>query len=77
MHFFDSDLTSDWSIGYAFYLNEINENKLNYIQNMVVEHPKSPVYKGNIICKLIEHGHIPLTKQSFIETRHGKKSKKK
>nr|WP_082187202.1 arylamine N-acetyltransferase [Bacillus cereus] len=49
---------------------------MNAIQNMVIEHPKSPVNKGNIICKLIEHGHIALTKQSFTETRHGKKTKK-
>ena len=67
-HFFDSDLSNTWSIGYAFYLNAI--------QNMVIEHPESPVNKANIICKLIEHGHIALTKQSFTETRHGKKIKK-
>ncbi|MBT2576919.1 arylamine N-acetyltransferase [Bacillus sp. ISL-8] len=75
-HFLDSDLTDTWSIGYAFNLKEINEKKVNDIQNMVIEHPKSPVNKGNIICKLIEHGHIALTKKSFTETRHGKKSKK-
>ncbi|MEH7189666.1 arylamine N-acetyltransferase family protein [Bacillus toyonensis] len=75
-HFFDSDLTDTWSIGYAFYLNAINEKKVNAIQNMVIEHPESPVNKGNIICKLIEHGHIALTKQSFTETRYGKKTKK-
>lgn len=75
-HFLDSDLTDTWSIGYAFYLNTINEKKVNAIQNMVIEHPESPVNKGNIICKLIECGHIALTKQSFTETIHGKKSKK-
>ncbi|PFV43123.1 arylamine N-acetyltransferase family protein [Bacillus thuringiensis] len=75
-HFFDSDLSDTWSIGYAFYLNAINEKKVNAIQNMVIEHPESPVNKANIICKLIEHGHIALTKQSFTETRHGKKIKK-
>ncbi|MEF8684107.1 arylamine N-acetyltransferase family protein [Bacillus cereus] len=75
-HFFDSDLTDTWSIGYAFYLKAINEKKVNAIQNMVIEHPESPVNKANIICKLIEHGHIALTKQSFTETRHGKKIKK-
>jgi len=75
-HFLDSDLTDTWSIGYAFYLNEINEKKVNAIQNMVIEHPESPVNKGNIICELIENGHIALTKQSFTETRYGKKSKK-
>ncbi|MGX5373575.1 arylamine N-acetyltransferase family protein [Bacillus cereus] len=75
-HFLDSDLTDNWSIGYAFYLNAINEKKVSAIQNMVIEHPESPVNKGNIICKLIEQGHISLTKQTFTETRHGKKSKK-
>lgn len=43
---------------------------------MVIEHPESPVNKGNITCKLIDNGHIALTKQSFTETRYGKKSKK-
>ncbi len=49
---------------------------MSAIQNMVIEHPESPVNKGNIICKLIENGHIALTKQSFTKTRYGKKSKK-
>ncbi|WP_044796663.1 arylamine N-acetyltransferase family protein [Bacillus cereus] len=75
-HFLDSDLTDTWSIGYAFYLNNIDEKKVNDIQNMVINHPESPVNKGIIICKLIEHGHIALTKQSFTETQHGNKSKK-
>lgn len=45
-HFIDSDLTDTWSMGYAFYLNTINEKKVNSIQNMVIEHPESPVNKG-------------------------------
>ncbi|EEM92943.1 arylamine N-acetyltransferase [Bacillus thuringiensis] len=75
-HFLDTDLTDTWSIGYAFYLNAFDEKKVNDIQNMVIEHPESPLNKGSINCKLIEHWHIVLTKQSFTETRHGKKSKK-
>lgn len=35
-HFLDSDLTDTWSIGYTFYLNAINDKKVNYIQNMVI-----------------------------------------
>ncbi|MRA76084.1 arylamine N-acetyltransferase, partial [Bacillus thuringiensis] len=72
----DSDLTDTWSIGYTFYLNAIDEKKINAIQNMVIEHLESPVNKGSIICKLIGNGHIVLTEKSFTETRHGKKSKK-
>ena len=60
LHIFDSDLSDTWSIGYAFYLNAINEKKVNAIQNMVIEHPESPVNKANIICKLIEHGILHL-----------------
>ncbi|AND11112.1 arylamine N-acetyltransferase [Bacillus thuringiensis] len=75
-HFLDSDLTDTWSIGYAFYLNTIDEKKVNAIQNMVIEHLESPVNKGNIICKLIRNGHIALTDKSFTETWHGKKFKK-
>jgi len=44
---------------------------------MVIEHSKSPVNQGNIICKLIENGDIALAKQSFTETRYGKNLKKK
>ncbi|MCU5406748.1 arylamine N-acetyltransferase [Bacillus cereus] len=74
-HFLGSDLTDTWSTGYAFYLNVINEKKVNAIQDMVIEHPESPVNKGTIICKLIEQGHIALTKRTFTETRQGKKLK--
>lgn len=52
-HFLGFDLTDTWSIGYAFYLKKINEKKVNDIQNMVIEHPESPVNTWNIICKLI------------------------
>ncbi|EEM93025.1 N-acetyltransferase [Bacillus thuringiensis IBL 200] len=75
-HFLDSDLTDTWAIGYAFYLNAIDEKKVNAIQNMVIEHLESPVNKGSIVCKLIRNVHIALTEKSFTETRHGKKSKK-
>ncbi|AJQ62797.1 arylamine N-acetyltransferase family protein [Bacillus thuringiensis] len=73
--FLDSEPTNTWRIGYAFTLDEIDTNKVNLIQNIIVEHPESPFNKGYIICKLIEDGHISLTKQSFTETKKGKKRK--
>ena len=76
-HFLDSDLTDTSSIGYAFYLNEINEKKVNAIQNMVIEHPESPVNKGNIICKLIENGILHLLRKVLQKPGMEKNLKKK
>ncbi len=75
-HFFDSELTDTWSIGYAFSLEAINEEKVNTIQDTVITHSESPVNRGYIICKLIGNGHISLTKQNFTQTQNGKKFKK-
>ncbi|MEB8646768.1 arylamine N-acetyltransferase, partial [Bacillus cereus] len=74
--FLDSEPTNTWRTGFAFTLDAIDGNKVNVIQNIIVEHPDSPFNKGYIICKLIEDGHISLTKQSFTETRKGHKNKR-
>lgn len=74
--FLDSEPTNTWRTGYAFTLDEIDTNKVNVIQNIIVEHPESPFNKGYIICKLIEDGHISLTKRSFTETKKGQKRKR-
>ncbi|PGS78018.1 arylamine N-acetyltransferase [Bacillus cereus] len=73
--FLDSEPTDTWRTGYAFTLDEIDTNKVNAIQNIIIEHPESPFNKGYIICKLIENGHISLTQRSFTETKNGKKMK--
>ncbi|HHL4886876.1 TPA: arylamine N-acetyltransferase [Bacillus thuringiensis] len=73
--FLNSEPTNTWRIGYAFTLDKIDTNKVNAIQNIIVEHPESPFNKGYIICKLIEDGHISLTKRNFTETKKGKKRK--
>ncbi|MFK4291564.1 N-hydroxyarylamine O-acetyltransferase [Bacillus sp. RC240] len=74
--FLNSEPTNTWCTGFAFSLDEIDTNKVNAIQNIIVEHPESPFNKGYIVCKLIEDGHISLTKKSFTETRKGQKSKR-
>lgn len=73
--FLDSEPTNTWRTGFAFTLDKIDTNKVNVIQNIIVEHPNSPFNKGYIVCKLMEDGHISLTKQSFTENRKGKKHK--
>ncbi|KAA6452064.1 arylamine N-acetyltransferase family protein [Bacillus swezeyi] len=74
--FLDSEPTDTWRSGYAFTLDAIDTNKVNAIQDIIVEHPESPFNKGYIICKLIEDGHISLTKRSFTETKKGQKIKR-
>ncbi|MED3302131.1 arylamine N-acetyltransferase, partial [Bacillus thuringiensis] len=74
--FLDSEPNNTWRTGFAFTLDEIDTNKVNVIQNIIVEHPDSPFNKGYIICKLIEDGHISLTKQSFTETKKRQKRKR-
>ncbi|MED2765808.1 arylamine N-acetyltransferase [Bacillus thuringiensis] len=73
--FLDSEPTDTWRIGYAFTLDKIDTNKIHAIQNTIVKHPESPFNKGYIICKLIENGHISLTKLNFTQTQKGQKSK--
>ncbi|MED2766027.1 arylamine N-acetyltransferase [Bacillus thuringiensis] len=74
--FLDSEPTDTWRTGYAFTLDEIDTNKVNAIQDIIVKHPDSPFNKGYIICKLIENGHISLTKRNFTKTQKGQKSKR-
>ncbi|MGG0814716.1 arylamine N-acetyltransferase [Paenibacillus alvei] len=75
-HFLDSEPTNTWCVGYAFTLDEIDTDKVNLVQNTIVEHPESPFNKRHIVCKLIEGGHISLTKRSFTQTKNGKKRKR-
>ncbi|HDX9707976.1 TPA: arylamine N-acetyltransferase [Bacillus thuringiensis] len=74
--FLDSEPTDIWRTGYAFTLAEIDTNKVNIIQDIIVKHPDSPFNKGYIICKLIENGHISLTKRNFTKTQKGLRSKR-
>ncbi len=73
--FLNSEPTNTWRTRYAFTLDKIDTNKVNAIQNIIVEHLESPFNKGYIVCKLIEDGHISLTKKNFTETGKGEKSK--
>lgn len=74
--FLDSEPTDTWSVGYAFTLDEVDTDKVNLVQNTIVEHPESPFNKKHIVCKLIEGGHISLTRRSFTQTKNGKKRKR-
>ncbi|MEV2911216.1 arylamine N-acetyltransferase [Paenibacillus larvae] len=75
--FLGSEPTDMWRTGYAFTLDEIDTKKVNEIQDIIVKHPESPFNKGHIVCKLIENGHVSLTKRTFTETKKGQKIKKK
>lgn len=71
--FLNSEPTNTWCTGFAFSLDEIDTNKVNAIQNIIVEHPESPFNKGYIVCKLIEDGHISLTKKVLQKQEKAKK----
>lgn len=73
--FLDITASDDWSIGYAFYIDEIDETKVNDAQKVIIEHEKSPFNKVPLLVKLTQDGHASLTKESFTVTKHGKKSK--
>ncbi|MBE5106203.1 arylamine N-acetyltransferase [Bacillus thuringiensis] len=73
--FLDQSSTADWTLGYAFYLEEGNEEKANAAQKIIVEHEESPFNKVPLIVKLTEDGHASLTKDSFSLTKNGKKIK--
>jgi N-hydroxyarylamine O-acetyltransferase len=64
-----------WKLGYAFKLEEISETKLNEMQETIIENKKSPFNKAPLAVKLVENGHITLTKESFIQIKNGKKTK--
>ncbi|MBW3493263.1 arylamine N-acetyltransferase [Bacillus sp. FDAARGOS_1420] len=74
--FLGSEPSDTWRTGYAFTLDEIDTNKVNDIQDIIVHHPESPFNKGHIICKLTESGHVSLTRQNFTKTHKGQKIKR-
>ncbi|MGE7866016.1 arylamine N-acetyltransferase family protein [Bacillus paramycoides] len=73
--FLDQSSTDNWTVGYAFYLEEVNETKVNAAQKIIVEHKKSPFNKVPLIVKLTHDGHASLTKDSLTITKQGKKLK--
>ncbi|MBE7105677.1 arylamine N-acetyltransferase [Bacillus cereus] len=73
--FLDQSPTDDWTVGYAFYLEEVDETKANAAQKIIVEHEKSPFNKVPLIVKLTPNGHASLTKDSLTLTKQGKKLK--
>ncbi|MFD6510528.1 arylamine N-acetyltransferase [Bacillus sp. NPDC060175] len=73
--FLDQSSTDDWIVGYAFYLEEVDETKVNAAQKIIVEHEKSPFNKVPLIVKLTHDGHISLTKDSLTVTKNDKKTK--
>ncbi|MEK5132982.1 arylamine N-acetyltransferase [Bacillus sp. FSL W8-0645] len=66
----------EWKLGYAFNLNEISEIELNEMQETIAKNKKSPFNKNLLAVKIIEDGHITLTKEKFIKIKNGKKTKK-
>ncbi|EEL86837.1 N-acetyltransferase [Bacillus cereus AH1272] len=73
--FLDQSSTDDWTLGYAFYIEEVNEEKANAAQKIIVEHEGSPFNKVPLIVKLTEDGHASLTKDSLTIAKNGKKTK--
>ncbi|PGM97334.1 arylamine N-acetyltransferase family protein [Bacillus cereus] len=73
--FLDQSSTNDWTVGYAFHLEEVNVEKANAAQKIIVEHEGSPFNKVPLIVKLTEDGHDSLTKDSLTIAKNGKKTK--
>ncbi|PFK37451.1 arylamine N-acetyltransferase [Bacillus cereus] len=73
--FLDADSSQDWTLGYAFYIEAVDERKLNDAQKTIVEHEDSPFNKVPLTVKLTSDGHATLTKDSFTVTKQGKQSK--
>ena len=73
--FLDQSSTDDWTLGYAFYIEEVNEEKANAAQKIIVEHESSPFNKVPLIVKLTHDGHVSLTKDRLTRTKDGTKSK--
>ncbi|HGH7183153.1 arylamine N-acetyltransferase [Bacillus luti] len=73
--FLDQSSADDWTLGYAFYSEAVNEEKANAAQKIIVEHEGSPFNKIPLIVKLTEDGHASLTKDSLTVTKNGKKTK--
>lgn len=73
--FLDTAGSNEWKIGYAFYIEEVDEAKVNAAQKIIVEHEQSPFNKVPLLVKLTEDGHASLTKDSFTLTKNGEKKK--
>ncbi|MFB7119193.1 arylamine N-acetyltransferase family protein [Bacillus thuringiensis] len=73
--FLDQSSADDWTLGYAFYIEEVDEEKANTAQKIIVEHDDSPFNKVPLIVKLTEDGHASLTKDSLTIAKNGKKTK--
>ena len=71
----DQSSTDDWTLGYAFYIEEVDE-KANAAQKIIVEHDGSPFNKVPLIVKLTEDGHASLTKDSLTIAKNGKNERK-
>lgn len=71
----DTIKNKEWKLGYAFKLKEISETELNEMQETIIENKKSPFNKAPLAVKLVENGHITLTKEKFIQIKNGKKTK--
>ncbi|MGE7718126.1 arylamine N-acetyltransferase family protein [Priestia megaterium] len=70
----DTLKNNEWKLGYAFKLNEISETELNEMQETIVENKKSPFNKAPLAVKLVENGHITLTKEKFTQIKNGQKT---
>ncbi|EOO19918.1 MULTISPECIES: arylamine N-acetyltransferase family protein [Bacillus cereus group] len=73
--FLDQSSTDDWAVGYAFYLEEVDETKANAAQKIIVEHEGSPFNKVPLVVKLTHDGHASLTKDSLTVTKNRNKTK--
>ncbi|QWI50472.1 arylamine N-acetyltransferase family protein [Bacillus mycoides] len=73
--FLDQSSTNDWTVGYAFHLEEVNVEKANAAQKIIVEHEGSPFNKVPLTVKLTENGHASLTKDNLTIAKNGKKTK--
>ena len=68
---------TDWKIGYAFDTRKPIENlaKLNEIQTIIAEHPKSSFNKHPLLTRLTHNGNITLTDTTFTQWADGILSK--
>jgi N-hydroxyarylamine O-acetyltransferase len=64
---------TDWKIGYAFDTKKSIEDlsKLNEIQTIIIEHPKSSFNKHPLITRLTNNGNITLTDTTFTQWADG------
>ena len=70
----DQSSTDDWTLGYAFYIEDERKSKCS--TKIIVEHECSPFNKVPLIVKLTEDGHASLTKDSLTIAKNGKNERK-